>query len=210
MHLDLLDLLRCPAGHEDTPLVSAVSRVEDRVVVEAMIGCPVCHARYRVEDAHLVLGDSAADSEDAPAAATADDDEVMRLAALLGLTEPGGLVVLASAWAPHAKALTRLVPMQVVVLDAPALRPSGTVSTVLAAPRLPFAPRSVRGVALDERMPEGLRRSAVEGVRPRGRVVGPVALPVPDGLTELARDDRHWVAESPARTTSGIVQLRRR
>jgi hypothetical protein len=35
--------------------------------------------------------------------------------------------------------------------------------------------------------------SALAAVRPGGRVVGELSLPVPDDVEELARDDRHWV-----------------
>jgi hypothetical protein len=61
----------------------------------------------------------------------------------------------------------------------------------------------VRGVALDlAAAPNAaLLAGAVEALRPRGRLVAPLAVAVPAGVTVLARDDREWVAEreAPAR-----------
>jgi hypothetical protein len=40
--------------------------------------------------------------------------------------------------------------------------------------------------------------------------VAPAGVALPDGVRELARDARHWVAERDAVPASGIVQLGRR
>lgn len=198
MLLDLLDLLRCPAGHEDTPLVSAVTRVDEREVVEGLIGCPVCHARYHVEGGVLVMGTDGGAGTD-PAVLMADDpEETIRLAALLGLTEPGGLVLLAGGWSALAPSLARTFQVQVLVADPPLPILGGGVSTMRGAARVPLAPRALRAAALDEpALAEPFAGSLLHALRPRGRSAGPVSAPVPAFLTELARDERHWVAELP-------------
>jgi hypothetical protein len=75
---------------------------------------------------------------------------------------------------------------------------------------LPFADAAVRAVALDDALTAPLIDSTVRAVRAGGRVVGPVSVAVPGGVTELARDERSWVAER--RSASGpspIVQIAR-
>ncbi|MDE3054540.1 MAG: hypothetical protein KGJ70_11690, partial [Gemmatimonadota bacterium] len=49
---------------------------------------------------------------------------------------------------------------------------------------------------------------AVETLRPGGRLVAPARLPVPAGVTELARDEAVWVAERDA-GAGGLVPLAR-
>jgi hypothetical protein len=56
-----------------------------------------------------------------------------------------------------------------------------------------------------------LLRGAVAALRPAGRLVAPLSVPLPDGLRELARDERHWVAERvPSAASSEPVPLLRR
>ena len=83
--------------------------------------------------------------------------------------------------------------------------------TTPAGPALPLAAGSARGVAVDDEIQPERLQSALEVLTAGGRIVAPIALPIPSGVTELARDDRHWVAERmPAPRTSGIVSLHRR
>jgi hypothetical protein len=46
-------------------------------------------------------------------------------------------------------------------------------------------------------------------VKPKGRVVAPAEVPLPDGVRELARDGRHWVGERQAVPAPALVQLGR-
>jgi protein-L-isoaspartate O-methyltransferase len=65
-------------------------------------------------------------------------------------------------------------------------------------------------VALDERTaaPDRVAAAAL-ALRPGGRLVAPVGAAVPEGVTELARDGRHWVAERTA-AAPPLVPLGRR
>ena len=116
----------------------------------------------------------------------------MRIAAFLELTDARGFVVLSGRWAAHADLIARLSDTPLVVVN-----PAGPVGDVagimIVGDTLPMARGSARGAALDA--DERLARSIVGAVRAGGRVMGPVALPLPATLSELVRDDRVWVAE---------------
>lgn len=214
MFVELVDLLRCPRPHEDSWLVAAAVRQHERHIVTGTLGCPVCHAEYPVVDAVADFGRAPA----APGAALAiphrDEGEraaeAMRLAALLDLTSPGGTVLLGPTWADCADALLALVDVRLLVLDplaAPPLREA--LSAVHGGGALPVAAGALRAAALDANVADDARVAAVvRAVRSRGRVVAPAGVPLPDGVRELARDERQWVAErEPA--PSPIVPLRR-
>jgi hypothetical protein len=59
---------------------------------------------------------------------------------------------------------------------------------------LPLAVGAARGVAIDGDSRERVA-SAVRATRAAGRVVAPVGVPLPEGVRELARDERDWVGE---------------
>ena len=204
MFVELVDLLRCPHAHEDSWLVAAADETADRHIVHGSLGCPVCRAEYPIRDGVVHFDADAACATDADAPLPHLDDgeraaEAMRLAALLDLSSAGGTVLLGGAWQGCADAVLALADVRVLLLDpprVPELRPE--VSAVRGAP-MPVAAGGVRGVALDERTADPERvAAAARAVRPGGRLVAPVAAAVPDGVTELARDGRHWVAERAA------------
>ena len=119
----------------------------------------------------------------------------MRLAALLGLTEPGGLVVLGGSWSDCAAPIAELGVAHVVVMNAAS--PSDVpqeVSSIVVDGQLPLAPGSVRAIALDAGLAP-LLPSAAHVLRSRGRLVGPAAGALPNDVAELARDAHDWVAE---------------
>src|SRR5687768_10952526 len=122
MFIELVDALRCLAPHEDSWLVAAPDRMVGRRVVEGTIGCPVCKLRYVVRGgvAHYTDdgGEVAAPAAIAPEVAP-DEEEAMRLAALLDLTEPHARVLLVGGWGAAAAALVGLVPVEAVLADPP-------------------------------------------------------------------------------------------
>ena len=126
------------------------------------------------------------------------DDLALRAGALLGLTEGGGLVVLAGAWSTCAPELAALVePLRVLALDAGAgIAGAPGLSLARTAGEIPLRAGSARGIALDAaHASAGYLESAVTALAVKGRLVAPAATPVPKGCTELARDARDWVAE---------------
>jgi uncharacterized protein YbaR (Trm112 family) len=210
MFIELVDSLRCLNAHEDTWLVAAVARLDGRHIAEGTLGCPVCRREYPIRDGvgWFVEPSSAPDaSRLTPHAPPAPDDRVTRAAALLGLMDAGGIIVLGGDWADCADAIAELGPAHVVILNRSATSDAPqSVSSLVVGDRLPFAAASVRAAALDAELAAALS-SAAHVLRSRGRLVAPADAPVPDGVTELARDAENWVAER-AVVASPPVMLR--
>ena len=214
MFVELVDLLRCPNPHEDTWLVAAADATAERHIVHGTLGCPVCRAEFPVRDGIVHFDADASCAVDDGTLPHLDDGEraaeAMRLAALLDLSSAGGTIVLGGTWQGCADAVLALADVRVLLLDpprVPALREE--VSAVRGAP-MPVAAGGVRGVALDERTADAGRvAAAARALRLGGRLVAPAAAPLPDGVTELARDGRHWVAERAA-GPSQLVPLARK
>ncbi len=208
MHLDLVDHLRCPRAHPDVTggvaLVCVPQRVDGRTLHEAMLGCAVCHARFTVVGGAAWFGEGDAPRIAAGESSTHKPDELLWLAAMLNLDGPGGLVLLDAAWAGHAVALARDFAVGVVVLVAAPVTLEHPMVSVLSGPltSLPLAPAVLRGAAFGARTSEPLLRSAATALMPNGRLVAPVECDLPPAIAELARDDRHWVAEPRAAPVS--------
>ena len=198
MYLELIDALRCPIPHEDTPLVASISQREDRDIVSGTLGCPVCHAEYVMERGVAIFGDEP-EGGTAGVARYAEPaaDLAMRCAALLDLHEPGGVVLLGGAWGTAAPDLAEMTRVLVLLVEPPAEVQLGRgLAALRAGASLPLAPGALRGIALDEMTAtQPTLASAVRALKPRGRLIAPAAAAVPAGVWERARDDRHWVAE---------------
>jgi hypothetical protein len=173
--------------------VATAERMVGRHIVEGQLGCPVCEAVYPITGGAAMFS--------APTyGAGGDADEVLRTAALLNLAEPGGVVVLVGSWSVYAQPLADMVDAHLLVIDPP--RPAEGISAIYAGGVVPLAAGSVRAAATE-------RPDLMAGaLRPGGRLVAPVSAAVPAGITELARDDRHWVGESTT-AVSAPVRLRR-
>jgi len=191
MFVEFLDRLRCPAEHADTWLVAAATRTAHRRLIEATLGCPECGAEYALRGGELWFGQRV---DSTPMAAS--EDEAMRLAALLKLEERG-LYLLDGGWAVFDGSLRALLDVAVLVVDPPSLPEfaeagEGTLRGV--GDRWPLAAAAFHGIALDRATP-ARTADAVRLLRAGGRLVAPSSATVPPGVRELARDDRHWVAE---------------
>jgi len=217
MFLELVDSLRCVRPHEDSWLVARADELVDRHIVQGELGCPICEARYPVRDgvADFASRESWHEPHDVPDDAHAREALAMRAAALLGLTEPGGLVVLAGAWSASADPLLALIDgIQFLALDPAAeLRSGGALSLALIDDVLPLAAESARGIALDTpRSTPSLLAGAAKALAPGGRLIAPASVRVPDSLRELARDAEHWVAAAapPSKVSAPVpIALRR-
>lgn len=209
MHLEVVPALRCPRVHEASWLVARTDVLEARHILEGVLGCPVCGAEYPVRAGTALLG-----APNRQAAEAAPDDAALRVAALLGLTTPGGLVALAGSWAAAAVEVATLADgVHLLAVNAPGVPPPAGlgVSSLAAAEILPLRAGVVRGIALDagHSSGDGLR-AAAEALSAGGRLLAPVSALVPDSLAELARDERWWVAEkSPAVPVVPLASQRR-
>jgi uncharacterized protein YbaR (Trm112 family) len=209
-------------AHEDSWLVARADALDARHIVEGELGCPVCEARYAVHDgiADFTVDAARAPREpqtsqrQAPTSASAGEERqarALRAAALLGLTEPGGIVVLAGEWSACADDLLEMVEgVQLLALDpAPELRSGGALSLARVRDVLPLAAASVRGIALDAaHATPSLLAGAARALVPNGRLIASVSALVPEALRELARDDELWVAAAaPPSNVSAPVPI---
>lgn len=193
MHIELVEVLRCPRPHDDAWMVARMDEVRGREIVHGTLGCPVCFAEYPVVDGVARLR-----PDDPPRPRGMHVDDAMRAAALLDLSEPGSYATMAGAWGTLAPTVAAMTDVRVIALNAPDVV-GGAGAWGLWAPEgsLPLAAGSARGIALDARH-AALALLAVTALRAGGRLVAPVATPLPAGVRELARDTTWWVAEREA------------
>lgn len=157
MHLLLTDHLSCPRCGPEFGLILLAERIAGRRVLEGRLGCANCRAQYPVRggEADLRAPSAAPSPEPAPPEnrpeAPADPAEAaVRLAALLGLAEAQGMVLVVGPGAELAPALASLVPGAefVALRDAPAGgEETPGASRVASSGGLPFHGRFLRGAA---------------------------------------------------------------
>jgi uncharacterized protein YbaR (Trm112 family) len=204
MFIELVDALRCPRDHAESWLVASATHMEARHIMRGTLGCPVCLAEYPVEDGVV---DFRAERRAVPTRReTRPADSAMRLAAMLDLADASGFAVLIGAWGSIAAELTGIVETPLILVD-----PSGEIvgspgiSVLRCDGQIPLATGAARAVAIDAA--SGMRsESAVRAARAKARVLAPIAVPVPQGVRELARDAQVWVGEREA-IASPIVTL---
>jgi uncharacterized protein YbaR (Trm112 family) len=194
VHIELVDVLRCPNVHEDSWLVASIDEMQDREIVRGALGCPRCASEYRIEERTVLMGEGVVSPPAPP-----DEADTMKLAAMLDLIEPSSYVLLAGAWSAHASRLRQVIDQRFIILNAPpnVATELGSYGVRAARGILPFAAGSARGIALEQSHAELAPRAAA-ALRAGGRLVAPATTPVPEGLNELARDDEVWVAERVA------------
>jgi len=217
--IELVDSLRCLEPHEETWLVAAVDRRDGRHIMHGTLACPICRRAYPIRDgigwfarepgdvtAHLTIPRGRADGL---VDERTDDDRFTRAAALLGLMDAGGIVVLGGPWTEVADRLPALGTSHVVVLNAHTTPESPQeVSALVVEDQLPFRRAALRACALGGgTATDALVASAATVLRSRGRLVAPVSARVPAAITELARDEADWVGERAA-VASPPVPLR--
>jgi hypothetical protein len=197
--IELIDLLRCIRPHDETWLVASFSKVNNRFVEEAKLGCPSCSAEYWIRggvadfSGEVILPEC---EDERKAASHRREELATRAGAYLEATEPGATVVLGGLWAYAAQELSEMAEIRVIALNAPSeVKESETIGLVRVGSEIPLAAGSVLGVAVDAWFPAKIIESAVRVVRPGGRIVGPAAIQPPSDLSILAHDDRYWVAQ---------------
>jgi uncharacterized protein YbaR (Trm112 family) len=190
MFIELTDHLRCPADHEESYLVLLPNRMEDRSVLEGRLGCPICGRTYSLAEGILDLGGEIPQ----PPALTLLDPEP--LTALVGLTGPGGYLVLAGRPAARWREVAELNPGVGLVavnpgpevVDAPGI-------SVLRSGSFPLKSRSMRGVVLGSPY-GGDPRWVADGARvvlPGLRVAGEGRLPDSAPIDLMAMAGGVWV-----------------
>lgn len=203
MHILLTDVLTCPRCGPELGLILLADRIENRRVLEGWLGCANCRERFRVEHgfADLRFGALQPDVHGAEPSTAAD---ALKIAALLGITEGSGLVLISGSGAAHAAVIADLIPgLEMVAVWAPlAAEPERAgISRLAAAHVLPIRSASMRGVALTEPPAAADIAEAARVTAPRSRVVvTSSAADVAEQLTQhglriLAQDESTTVAE---------------
>ena len=212
MFIELIDVLRCPNAHEESWLVLASGRIDDRDVMEGVLGCPVCEAEFPIADGVVRF---APESRSDAVAGPSSEEDAIRLAALLDLGTPKGYAIITGTLGDTAPSLRSLTEVQLLLINPrPGIAIGDGISGLTIAPdwtSLPLAPASARALALDATTSHPQLLASLHIVRPGGRVLAPIALSLPDGASELARDERQWLAERRAAPReSAIIPLERR
>jgi len=185
--------------------VLSVESWEGSRVSSGVLGCPRCHVRYPIRDGVVDFAGGAG----LPAEVESDEDEsdAIRLAAQLGLSEPGGLVLLTGRYASLAEGLLNVVDVTCLLVDAPDGSPPGAVRLRLHN-RVPLMSGALRAAAIDDSGSNpAFLGDVIRCIRDGGRIVAPTHSPVPENVRILARDRREWVGQVE-RLTSLVVPQR--
>jgi len=139
------------------------------------------------------------------------EDEAVRLAAALDLTEARTVALLDGAWGAHAPLIRSMSPAQLLLVNPPEGVPSGDGISIVRGRVAPLAAGSVNAAALDAVENGEMVASVVRAVRGGGRLLGPAGASIPEGFTELVSDADVWVAGLAAgASVSAPVPLTRR
>jgi len=187
MHLLVTDRLACPRCGPEFGLVLLAEELRDRRVLEGALGCANCRERYPVRQG---FGDlrppprSDPGGEGGTPEGTAE--EAFRLAALIGVSEGPGLILLRDGWVAQASRLAAMIEeIEIVALDQ-GLRKGPEepgVTRIVAADRLPFFSGSLRGLALRDHEPARELEEEIRVLGPGSRIV--IRSPAPHRLERL-------------------------
>lgn len=190
MFIELTDHLRCPVEHDEAYLVLLPDTVERRDVQRGTLGCPVCGRVWRIDGGVVDFGDA---PPSLPTEARLDGPAI---AALVGVSGPGGFVALVGSAALGWEEVAAALPgVAIVAVNADAVASGGPELSVLRAGRLPLKSRALRGVVLGRGYGSDPRwiDEAMRAVLPGRRVVGEGPVPERPELEVLASAGAWWV-----------------
>jgi len=189
MRIETIEVLRCPAPHETSPLVTVAHSINGDRLIEATLGCPVCGEEYALKGGVAFFDPGAEETE------PADGVDALRTAALLGLSEPGMRVALCGSFGTVGDAIELATGAACITVNASgAVRRASEADHVVLGRHdvLPFATASLSALAVDDAN-LALLADAARVVRANGRVLATVHASPPAGVRVLARDDHAWV-----------------
>jgi uncharacterized protein YbaR (Trm112 family) len=192
MFIELTDHLRCPADHEESFLVLLPDRMDGRWVKSGQFGCPVCGRTFEMIDGVL-------DTGDAPTANASRSNSALNaegLSALIGLSGPGGYLVLVGALGRLWEELSQTNPGVALVAVNPGPEVTDTPGvSVIRSGRMPLKSRSMRGAVLSRAFAEDPLwvEEAARVVLPGLRVVGEGPDPSSDLIELMASAGGVWV-----------------
>ena len=178
MHLALTARLFCPRCGPDFGLILLAREVKDRRVLEGDLGCANCRETYPVRggfgDLRIPPRTPASEPEAAFDPESVDPQEVLRLGALLGVTEGPGTLLIKGPAACFAADLAKLIGgVEVVGLEEKLIgeEESEGVSRMVSHPRIPFFSRSLSGILLSGEIGTVDLDESARAIVPSGRVV---------------------------------------
>jgi uncharacterized protein YbaR (Trm112 family) len=179
MHILLTDVLTCPRCGPEFGLIVLADRIENRRVWEGRLGCANCREEYPVSagvaDLRFPPGTSLPNEE-----IDRGEEWPMRTAALLGLSEGPGVVLVVGPGAEWAGEIASLVPHVLVIGAVPDFtegRESSGESRVRVGQTLPFRSHSLRGVALTGSYADPLLDESIRALARDGRLIVDPASP---------------------------------
>jgi uncharacterized protein YbaR (Trm112 family) len=179
VHLLLTDRLTCPRCGPPFGLILRADRMESRLVLDGVLGCPNCRDSFPIVDGFADLRAPPRDElgpglAGAPGVVSPRSERAERLVALLGIVGGPGTVALVGGPAGMAPEVAAALPELLVVAVDPDLRAwpeTPDVSRLASAPGLPFFDSTLRAVALDGRLGGGWLAEAARVLQPRARLV---------------------------------------
>ncbi len=231
MHLHLTDRLTCPRCGPEFGLILLAQEVREKRIIHGEFGCANCRETYPVENGfgdlrvppRALLAPTEAGGEPGgpgsvnPSAEEGESDEALRMAALMGVTEGPGTLLLMGPAARRAGEVARLVGgIEVVGMD-PVLREDPEaegVSRLVFRPGIPFFSGTLRAVLLSGTVGERELGESARVLAPTGRVVVLGASSKArerlekDGLRIILEEDGVLVAERMGVGAEPLVTLR--
>ena len=196
MFIELTDHLRCPEPHDEGYLVLLPDDVEQRAVRSGELGCPQCGRILHVRNGVLDLGDAPEPAE----GFTGLDGGALTV--LLGLSGPGGFLVLAGTAAGQWEEVARALPgVALVAVNPPAATGAAAGLSVIRGAMMPLKRASMRGAVLGGTA-GGEAQWVAEAARvvlPGLRVVGQGPTPSHPGLDVVAEAGGWWVGVRSSR-----------
>ena len=214
MRVETIEQLCCPAPHALSPLITVAFARDGEWLLEGVLGCVVCGAEYRLNDGavHFAeLGNVAMAGVQGDSSMMGTDTDAMRVAALLGLDNPGMRVVLCGEYWRSADMLSDELGAHCIVVNAGRDSTRKRVADHITLPPdvgWPFTHGAMDGLAIDAKHVH-LVEHAAHVMRVGGRVLAPSHAPVPLGFRELVRDSNCWLAQVEF-TGGNLVSLRTR
>ena len=206
MHVLLSDALTCPRCGPEYPLLLLVDVVTNRRVLEGSLGCMNCRERYLIRGGFCDLaGNEITKSRNYEITTEGStNDNGLRLAASLGITEGPALVLLVGPAAMHAAEINQLIPsLEIAAAWGPLEQAAESegISRFAVGEQLPFRDGSMRAVVLSGDDALTLIGEGVRVAAPRANVVvlangEEAARRMSDaGLKLLAKDEHAAVAQ---------------
>jgi len=178
MHLFLTDRITCPRCGPQFGLILLAHDVRDWRVLEGDLGCSNCREKYPVKNGFGDLRIPPRAALPAPSiepdSSSVTPEEVLEIAAFLGVTEGPGTLLIKGPAVRFAAGLVELIGGVEVVAMGPGFiegEESKGVSRMAAGHKIPFSSGTFRGILLSGEVTALDFEEAVRAVGPSGRIV---------------------------------------